>query len=216
MNRSAAAFVHKYLPASAPGQPTLLLLHGTGGNEGDLIPIGTTLAPGAALLSPRGQVLERGAPRFFRRLAEGIFDLDDLAVRTEALADFIEAAAAEYELDASRVIAVGYSNGANIAASVLLRRPSVLAGAILFRAMVPFEPDAPPDLSGVAVLIGSGQHDPIVPRAQPERLRDLLSTAGAAVEMYWYAGGHELADHDLQAARRWLNARPLAGAGVDR
>jgi len=201
----AISFVHEFVPPTTPDAPTLLLLHGTGGDERDLLPVGRALAPSAALLSPRGKVLEGGAPRFFRRLAEGVFDLEDLDFRTNELADFVAAAATHYGFDAARVIAVGYSNGANIAASVLLRRPTVLAAGILFRPMVPFEPLTSPDLHDVAVFIGSGRRDPIVPSGQPERLRHLLTEAGAAVTLHWHAGGHELGDDDLQAAKRWLD-----------
>ncbi len=205
MAKDPRAFIHQFVPASASGAPTLLLLHGTGGDEHDLLPIGRALAPSAALLSPRGKVLEGGAPRFFRRVAEGVFDLQDLVVRTDELAEFVAAAADQYRFDGSRVIAVGYSNGANIAASLLLRRPTVLAAAVLFRPMVPFEPGAAPALHAVAVFIGSGTRDPIVPPAQPERLRRLLSDGGARVTMHWHPGGHELGDDDVTAARQWLD-----------
>jgi len=208
------SFVHEFAPATAADQPILLLLHGTGGDERDLLPIGRTLAPSAALLSPRGRVLEGGAPRFFRRLAEGVFDLEDLAVRTEELADFVTRAAAHYGFNPARVIAVGYSNGANIAASVLLRRPTVLMAAMLFRPMVPFEPALTPDLQHVRVFIASGRRDPIVPPGQPERLRQLLASAGAAVTIHWHAGGHELGDDEVQAARHWLDAASASFAPV--
>jgi phospholipase/carboxylesterase len=206
MTTAALSFVHEFVRSTAKDAPTLLLLHGTGGNEQDLLPIGRALEPSAALLSPRGRVLEAGAPRFFRRLAEGVFDLQDLAVRTDELADFVTAAAHHYGFDDARVMAVGYSNGANIAASVLLRHPRVLAGAMVFRPMVPFEPTTTPDLHHTRVFIGSGRRDPIVPPDQPERLRHILTHAGATVEMHWHPGGHELGEDDLQAARRWLHA----------
>lgn len=205
------SFVHEFVRATAKDAPTLLLLHGTGGDERDLLPIGRALDPSAALLSPRGRVLENGAPRFFRRVAEGVFDLRDLSLRTDELADFVVAAAHHYGFDAATVIAVGYSNGANIAASVLLRRPRVLSGAILFRAMVPFEPKTTPNLHHARVFMGSGQHDPIVPSIQTERLRQILKDAGAAVEVHWHAGGHELGEDDLQAATRWLRSATEAG-----
>src|SRR5262249_16993263 len=146
-------FVHRFVPAPSAGSgTTLLLLHGTGGNENDLLELGQTLAPNAALLSPRGKVSERGMPRFFRRLAEGVFDIEDLKFRTQALADFVASAASAYGFDPGKVIAVGYSNGANIAVSMLLLRPATLAGAVLFRPMVPFVPAVPPDLSGKPVF----------------------------------------------------------------
>src|SRR5256885_5355715 len=179
----ALGFIHRYVPPAAGAElassTTLLLLHGTGGDEEDLIPLGRALLPGAGLLSPRGNVLERGAPRFFRRLAEGVFDQEDLARRTEELARFIEAAARTYELDRAGMVAVGFSNGANIAASLLLRRPGLLRGAVLLSPMVPFEPDSLPDLANISIFIGAGRADPIVPAVQTERLSDLLRRAGA-------------------------------------
>src|SRR5437762_12872989 len=147
-------FIHEFVPGTS--ERTLLLLHGTGGNERDLIPLGRELDPSAALLSPRGKVLENGMPRFFRRLTEGVFDLEDLKNRTNELADFVAAAAQRYRFAANNVVAVGYSNGANIAASILLLRPEILSAAILFRAMVPLIPDTPPNLSAVRVWIGAG------------------------------------------------------------
>ena len=141
-------FIHEFVPGSS--NRTLLLLHGTGGNEHDLIPLGRELDPNAALLSPRGKVLENGMPRFFRRLAEGVFDLEDLQKRTHELADFVAAAADRYDIGNKNIVAVGYSNGANIAASTLLLRPEILAGAILFRAMIPLEPEERPDLGNAA------------------------------------------------------------------
>src|SRR5437588_9417037 len=147
-------FIHEFVPGSS--ERTLLLLHGTGGNERDLIPLGHELDPGAALLSPRGKVLEHGMPRFFRRLAEGVFDLEDLTRRTHELADFVADAATRYGFDPRNVIAVGFSNGANIAASLLLLRPETLAAAVLFRPMIPLVPETLPDLSRVPVFIAAG------------------------------------------------------------
>jgi predicted esterase/catechol 2,3-dioxygenase-like lactoylglutathione lyase family enzyme len=204
----ALGFIHRYVPpasgAELAGSTTLLLLHGTGGDEEDLLPLGRALLPGAGLLSPRGKVLERGAPRFFRRLAEGIFDQEDLARRTEELADFVESAATTYQLDQDGIVAAGFSNGANIAASVLLRRPGVLRGAVLLSPMVPFEPEALPDLTGTAVFIGAGRADPIAPAAQAERLAEMLRAAGADVTLHWEPGGHALAASEVEAARRWI------------
>jgi len=156
-------FSHRFETGTDPLAPTLLLLHGTGGDENDLISLGQTIAPGSSLLSPRGKILENGMPRFFRRLAEGVFDLDDLAQRTSELARFLEAAANKYGFPLDRLIAVGFSNGANIAASLLLSFPQTLAAAIFIRAMVPFVPDTLPGLEGKSVLLLSGQLDPIVP-----------------------------------------------------
>lgn len=200
-------FSHRFVPATIPSTSILLLLHGTGGNENDLVPLGQALAPGAALLSPRGQVLENGMPRFFRRLAEGVFDLDDLIRRTDELVGFVGAAAKAYQLDASKVIAVGYSNGANIAASLLLLRPGVLAGAILFHPMVPIEPEPLPDLTGTAVFIGAGRSDPLVAASETERLSTLLQKCGAVVTQSWQPGGHQLNQQEVNAAREWLGSQ---------
>jgi glyoxalase family protein len=197
-------FVHQFIPAQAEGAPTLLLLHGTGGNEHDLLDLGRKLYPQAALLSPRGQVLENGMPRFFRRLAEGVFDLDDLRQRTHDLAAFVAAASATYHFDPQRVIAVGYSNGANIAASMLLLHPQVLAGAVLFHAMVPLEPEQLPDLHGVPVFMGAGRSDSMIAPQQTERLAQLLQQAGADVVLHWEPGSHALNQAEVRAATNWL------------
>jgi predicted esterase len=190
----------------------LLLLHGTGGDENDLLPLGEALVPGAARLSPRGKVLENGMPRFFRRLAEGVFDLDDLRTRTHELADFVDAARETYGLGDRRLVAVGFSNGANIAASMLLLRPSVLGGALLVRPMVPFVPDEVPDLRGVPVQINAGQVDPLVPGPQSEALAKLLGDAGASVDLRWIAGGHALTREDLDVGKAWFGVSSLSHA----
>jgi phospholipase/carboxylesterase len=195
-------FIHEFVPGTS--NRTLLLLHGTGGSERDLLPLGRELDPNAALLSPRGKVLEHGMPRFFRRVAEGVFDLEDLQKRTHELADFVAAAAERYNFDVNNLIAVGYSNGANIAACVLLLRPESLAGAILFRAMVPLEPDKPPDLATVRVWIGAGNHDPIIPTMETQRLVDLLRTGGADVTIRFLNAGHGLTPDDISLSRGWL------------
>lgn len=206
-------FVHRFVPGSGgAGGLTLLLLHGTGGGEDDLIPLARQLAPGAALLSPRGKVLEHGMPRWFRRLAPGVFDEDDLQRRARELAAFVGSAAGHYGLDAARIIALGYSNGANIASAVMLLEPGLLAGGILLRPMVPFEPSDPPDLSGTRVLLAGGRHDPIAPPDHVERLAALLRGAGSQVTIHWHAGGHELGQDDLRAAGAWLGPGP-AGTG---
>jgi phospholipase/carboxylesterase len=194
---------HRFLPATAPGLAPLLLLHGTGGNEDDLLPLGEALLPGAARLSPRGQVLENGAPRFFRRLAEGVFDLEDLRARTHELADFVEAAGRSYGLDGPPV-AVGFSNGANIAGAMLLLRPGVLRAALLLRPMVPLVPDPLPALAGVPVALHAGRADPIVRPEQTEELAELLRKAGAAVDLEWIAAGHGLVRADVEMGQRWL------------
>jgi phospholipase/carboxylesterase len=196
-------FIHEFVPGSS--SRTLLLLHGTGGNERDLIALGRELDPSAALVSPRGKVLENGMPRFFRRLAEGVFDLEDLKHRANELADFVAAAAQHYGFASDNVIAVGYSNGANIAAAMLLLRPEILPTAILFRAMVPLHPKTEPNLSSVRVWIGAGAHDPIIPTAETKRLAELLRNAGADVTICYFQAGHELTSQDLKAAKDWLN-----------
>jgi predicted esterase len=199
------AFVHRFIPAQ-PGTnaPTLLLLHGTGGDESDLIPLGQAVLPGAALLSPRGRVSENGMPRFFRRFGEGRFDEANLKEEALALANFVGAAAQTYRFDPARVVALGFSNGANIAAALLLLHPHVLAGAVLLRAMVPLIPPELPALTGQPVLISAGQHDPIVPAANILHLANLLQSAGAQVTVKRQPLGHNLAEPDLQASAYWL------------
>ncbi|MGH9694801.1 MAG: alpha/beta hydrolase [Bryobacteraceae bacterium] len=209
-NPDRSAFIHRFIPASSPNSGvTLLLLHGTGGNEQDLLTLGRELLPGAALLSPRGRILENGMPRFFRRLAEGVFDLDDLKLQTDELARFVSAAAHKYELETDKVLAVGYSNGANIAASVMLAHPGVLAGAVLFRPMVPFVPTTSPDLRNVPVLLTAGRRDPIVVPEETLALGEILKTAGARVSLHWHEGGHELGRDDIAAAKDWLQGEYL-------
>jgi predicted esterase len=195
-------FIHEFVPGSS--SRTLLLLHGTGGNERDLVPLGRELDPNASLLGPRGKVLENGMPRFFRRLAEGVFDLVDLQKRTNELSDFVAAAAQHYGFATDQLVAVGYSNGANIAAAMLLLRPEILSAAILFRAMVPLIPDKLPDLSSVRVWIGAGDQDPIVPASETKRLAELLRRAGGDVTIRFATAGHALTNDDLEAARHWL------------
>jgi glyoxalase family protein len=214
----ALGFIHRYLPPAAGAEPagstTLLLLHGTGGDEDNLISLGRALLPGAGLLSPRGKVLERGMPRFFRRLAEGVFDQEDLARRTDELGDFVEAAAATYNLRRDGIVAVGFSNGANIAASLLLRRPGVLRGAVLLSPMVPFEPSAPPELAGTSVFIGAGRADTMVPQSQVVRLAEILREGGAEVTVHWEPGGHEIAPGVVSAAQEWLERLRTADYGL--
>jgi phospholipase/carboxylesterase/glyoxalase family protein len=198
-------FVHRYLPGENESGPTLLLLHGTGGNEEDLVPLGETLAPGAAFLAPRGKVSEYGAPRFFRRLAEGVFDREDLLLRTHELAEFVKAAAEEYGFDPSKVVAVGYSNGANVAASTILLHPGLLRAAVLFRAMVPFEPDLTPDLSRMPVFLAAGRMDRMIPPDNTQRLADILVEAGAEVDLRWRDTGHPLTYEEIGEAKEWLS-----------
>jgi|ERR1051326_2819670 predicted esterase len=196
-------FIHEFIPGNSPR--TLLLLHGTGGSERDLIPLGRELDPNAGLLSPRGKVLENGMPRFFRRLAEGVFDLQDLKYHTNELADFVTAAAQHYGFATDQLVAIGYSNGANIAASILLLRPELLPTVILFRAMVPLHPEKDPNLSSVRVWIGNGDQDPIVPPSDTKRLAELLRRAGADVTTHFTKAGHGLTNDDLEGARHWIS-----------
>jgi predicted esterase len=201
-------FIHEFVPGNS--KRTLLLLHGTGGNERDLIPLGRELDPNASLLSPRGKILENGMPRFFRRLAEGVFDLEDLKTQTNELAHFVAAAAQNYKLAKDHIVGVGYSNGANIAASMLLLRPEIMHAAILFRAMVPLVPDKLPDLSSVRAWIGAGDQDPIVPASETKSLAELLRSAGADVTIRFVKAGHGLTSDDLEAARHWLGMLTLS------
>ena len=204
--------VYRWQPATDPRAPILLLLHGTGGDENDLVPLAGMVAPGASWLSVRGNVLEQGMPRFFRRLAEGVFDLDDLRRRTAELAEFLEAAASTYGFSPARLYALGFSNGANIAASLLLTRPQALAGGVLIRAMVPFEPGRKVDLSGRSVLLSQGRQDPLIPVAGAERLAAILEESGAEVELVWQPGGHGLTQGDVTVAARWLAIRASGSA----
>ncbi len=195
-------FLHEFVPGDST--QTLLLLHGTGGNERDLLPLGRQLDPNASLLSPRGKVLENGNPRFFRRLAEGVFDLEDLKMRTNELADFVDAAVHHYKLDADQIVGVGYSNGANIAASMLLLRPEIMRAAILFRAMVPLIPENTPELSSVHVWIGAGDQDPIVPTSEVQQLVQVLRRANAEVTIRFFPAGHGLTNSEVESAGEWL------------
>lgn len=203
----ALEFTHRFVPGASLTAPTILALHGTGGDENDLIPLARMVSADSAILSPRGRVPENGMPRFFRRLAEGVFDLDDLRLRTSELGEFIAAAAKQYGFDPSRVVALGYSNGANIAASLMLSLPRVLAGGILLRAMVPFEPDALPDLRGNRVLVSAGRQDPLVPQALTTRLAGMLQQAGADVTLNWFDAGHALLPREMEQAARWFGDR---------
>lgn len=199
------SYHHLFEPGTDAKAPPLLLLHGTGGDEHDLLPLSRALSPGSALLSPRGNVSERGAPRFFARLGEGRFDPAEVTQRTHELADFITAAAACHGLDRHRLIAVGFSNGANIAATLLQLRPESLAGAVLLRAMVVLDqPASAGSLAGKRVLLASGTGDPIVPADHPARLAALLRAGGAIVTLQSTAAGHGLAAADIAAAKQFL------------
>ena len=207
---AAPDFIHRFVPAKGESKRVLLLLHGTGGDESDLLPIGSQLDTNAALLSPRGQVTENGMPRFFRRFAEGVFDEEDVIRRAHELADFVLSAAARYNFDHADVTAIGYSNGANIAAAMMLLRPETLAAAVLLRAMVPLSQPPVVDLSAKRVLISAGASDPIIPSENAERLANLLRERGAATELIVQQAGHGLVQQDLTAARRWLGGRSSA------
>ena len=198
-------FIHRFVPAedSAAGE-TLVVLHGTGGDENDLIGIGQAIAPGAAIISPRGNVLENGAPRFFRRLSEGVFDPKEVRARAEELARFIRAAVVTYRLDPERVFALGYSNGANIASTVMLVEPGILQGSILLRPMLVYEPSEQRDLSGSAVFISAGRMDPIVPTTSVERLVALFEAVHADVTLKWQLAGHSLVPSEVREAADWL------------
>jgi phospholipase/carboxylesterase len=195
-------FIHKFVPGTS-GR-TLILLHGTGGTESDLIDLGRGLDPEAALLSPRGKVLENGMPRFFRRLAEGVFDEEDLIFRTHELANFIQVAAEQYGFNQNQAVAVGYSNGANIAGSILLLRPETFQGAVLLRPMVPLIPETLPELKGAPVLVAAGNFDPIVPVDNARELVTLLRRAGADVTAFFENASHGLTETTVQTAQRWL------------
>jgi phospholipase/carboxylesterase len=199
------SFIHRFQPGSIAGAAPLLLLHGTGGDENDLLPLGAAISPGAALLSPRGRVLEHGMPRFFRRLAEGVFDEEDVRHRAAELGDFVTEARQRHGLAAP--VAVGFSNGANIAAALLLLKPGVLSGAVLLRAMVPLSQPPAADLHGTPVLVLSGAADPIVPAANAARLAAMMSEAGAEVTHRTLPAGHQLSQADLNLARDWLASR---------
>jgi len=199
------AFVHRFVPAREPGAGrTLLMLHGTGGDENDLLPLAQMLDPQAAVLSPRGQVLERGMPRFFRRLAEGIYDVEDLVTRAHGLADFIGDAAREYGFDPATTVAVGFSNGANIATAVLLLRPEALRQAILLHPMMPVDLESTANLAGTRALVGGGRLDPVARPEDTQHVVDLLASRGADVTLHWEPAGHTLTQGEILTARAWL------------
>lgn len=195
-------FIHVWIPGK-PGAPTILALHGTGGDEHDLVPLAQALAPNANVLSPRGKVLEAGMPRFFRRFGEGRLDVEDLKLRAAELAEFVERASQERGFDPARVYALGYSNGANVALGMLFERPGVLAGAALARPMLAYEP-GPVALAGKPVLVLAGERDPYTRTPAREALAQVLRERGARVEMHVAPAGHELTNKDVDAARAWV------------
>lgn len=206
---SSLSHRYHFEPGTDPNSPPLLLLHGTGGNERDLLPLARSLSPSSPVLSPLGQVSEGGARRFFARLAEGVFDPAEVISRTHALADFIAAAASLHQLNLSRLIAVGFSNGANIAATLLLLRPESLGHALLLRPMVVLDqPAKPQSLAGKSALLLNGDADPIVPLDHPARLAALLRAGGAKVEPQLHPGSHGLTRPDIDAAKSWFNRLP--------
>ena len=195
-------FIHRYIPATVPSRPPLLLLHGTGADETDLIPLGEMLMPGSALLSPRGKVSEDGLNRFFRRYDHGVWDRADLKARTKELAHFLAVARQTYRLE--RPLVLGFSNGANIGWSLMLHDPDALAGALLMRPSLPFDPRPFPDLQDFPVLLLSGKDDPLVPPEQPSYFAALLGEAGAKVTLEMLPAGHALTQQDLIFANDWL------------
>jgi phospholipase/carboxylesterase len=205
MTPAGLDFVHRFIPAKAPDRPPLLVLHGSGGDENDLLPLAERIAPGHAMLSPRGKVDEGGITRFFRRYGDGSWDFDDLAARTAELAGFLRQAQAAYGL--GKPVLLGYSNGANIGWSLLLREPAALAGAILLRAMLPFDPRPLPDLRGAPVLLIAAHDDELIPVGRAGLLAALLGEAGADVTYEVLQTGHGLTLEDLKLAAEWLAAR---------
>jgi phospholipase/carboxylesterase len=198
---------HIYKPGTNTSKPTFLLLHGTGGNENDLLPLANMIDQEASVLSVRGNILENGMPRFFRRLAEGVFDEEDLKFRTKELYEFLDEATEKYGFSRDNIVALGYSNGANIAASLLFHYKNSLKGAILHHPMVPRRGIELPELSGTEVFLAAGKNDPICPAQESEELKSLLSNAKANVEIHWENSGHQLTLSEVEAARDWYTGR---------
>ncbi|WP_144548105.1 alpha/beta hydrolase [Bacillus sp. X1(2014)] len=194
---------HIFNKGKNPSKPTFLMLHGTGGNELDLLPLAGMIDDEANVLSVRGNVLENGMPRFFRRLAEGVFDEEDLIFRTKELNEFLDEAAEKYEFDRDNILAIGYSNGANIAASLLFHYKHALKGAILHHPMVPRKGMNLPDLTGKSVFIAAGTNDPICSPMESTELQSLLEKANAKVELQWENRGHQLTRDEVEAAATW-------------
>lgn len=194
---------HLFQQGRDPAKPTFLLLHGTGGNESDLLPLAGMIDPDASVLSVRGNVLENGMPRFFRRLSEGVFDEKDLVFRTKELYEFLDEASKKYSFDRNNIVAIGYSNGANIAASLLFHYQDALKGAILFHPMVPRRGINLPDLSETKVFIAAGTNDPICSPQESSELQLLLAQAHAKVDIHWENKGHQLTLGEIKAAAKW-------------
>jgi predicted esterase len=197
-------YIHRFVPAPPDSSRpvTLLLLHGTGGDENSLLSLGNNLWPGAGLLGLRGKVLENGMPPSFRRFTEA--GIGDVRSRTEELAQFIRAASERYRFSTRRLIVVGYSNGANLAASLILFHPHYLARAVLFRVTVPLVPEIIRDFSNLFIFIGAASLDPLIPAGQAGELAAIFKSGGAEVAISWHQGGRELGEDDVQAARNWL------------
>jgi phospholipase/carboxylesterase len=201
---------HVFLPAEeGVAGPALLLLHGTGGNEHDLLPLRDHLSPGAAVLSVRGTVLENGMPRFFRRVGEGVFDEDDLRRRADDLAEFVLTASAAYRIEERALVAVGFSNGANIASAMLLQRPGLLAGTVLLAAMVPYAEPPAADLAGTLVIISNGDRDPLIDAGVTQQLAGQMRERGAEVVELPHPGGHQIYPAVLPEIRRLIAGLPL-------
>lgn len=197
---------HIFIKGEILNKPTLLLLHGTGGNERDLLSVAEKIDNEASILSVRGNVLENGMARFFRRLEEGVFDQEDLIFRTKELNDFLDEAALEYGFARDNIFAVGYSNGANIAASLLFHYQNALRGAILHHPMVPIRGIELPDLSEKDIFIGAGTNDPICSPEESLELQSLLEKANAKVKLHWEDRGHQLTSEEVEAASKWYSS----------
>jgi len=206
---SKDSYTHKVLPGS-PGRPLLFVFHGTGADENQLLSLGRDLAPQATIISPRGDVSEHGAARFFRRTGEGVYDMDDLARATQKMAGFVKAHVEAAK--PSTVLGLGYSNGANIVASVVFAEPSLFDAAVLMHPLIPFEPEVKGSLAGRRILVSAGKRDPICPPNLTSRLEAYLRADGADVTVEWHEGGHEVRPNEIEAARRFFAAVPVEGA----
>ncbi len=201
---SADIYQNRTHLAAMQGQPLLFVFHGTGGDENQFFDFGRQLLPDAGIISPRGNVSEHGALRFFRRTGEGVYDMEDLAVRTDAMADFIRAR--KIETRPSKVIGLGYSNGANILGSVMLKYPGLFNEAVLMHPLIPWQPDAQPGLAGKRVLITAGQRDPICPPSSTQDFADYLIGQGVETELAWHPGGHEIQQSEIAAIQQFVKS----------